>query len=267
MTLAGFGYLPDPRQDLASSYTENLAPYLVQVNAGDVDLRPFCTETNQYSMSSCAGNATADSVEILSALAGMLPVQLSRQFVYTLARNLMDSDGDGKGDIDKDDGTYIRLCFDVLAKFGICREDLPIGAGGWPYDITKVHVLPDIMAMRAATAHHIHSAYRILEQGDDKTDKVLEALRANHPVVFATQIGAELESLRGEGPVTIPKVALGGHAMIIVGHISGKGFIVKNSWGREFADQGFFFMAPEYVAWDRTQDLWVPTKGEMFKDR
>lgn len=260
-------YRPDPLDSAKPdpSFTDVLRPRLQVVSTGDVDLRPFTTDTNQYNAGSCAGNATADSVEILNAVEGLPPVQLSRLFVYTLARNFEDEDHDGKSDIDKDNGTYIRLCFEVLEKFGICREDIPTDKGGWPYDLSKLYTLPSLKAMRQATGHRIHSAYKIYETGNDRCDRVLEALRAHRPVVFGTQIDKAFENLSSDTPVGIPMNTIGGHAMIVVGYLSGLGFIVKNSWGPDWGDHGFWIMKPEYLAWDQTGDLWVPTKGSEFR--
>ena len=264
-----FGYLPDPptKQGEAPdrSFAVALSPMLSAVTAGDVDLRPYTTQTNQYSASSCVGNATTDSVEILNAIAGVPPVQLSRLFVYTLARNMADEDGDGRADIDRDHGTYIRLAFDVLEKFGICREDLAVEQGGWPYDLNRLFTLPSLKSMRAATGHRIHSSYRIDEQGEARVQRIIEALRAYHPVVFGTRIEQSFQSLAGPGPVSPPAGStIGGHAMIVVGYLQEQGFIIKNSWGPSWGENGFCIMTPEYLAWEGTTDLWVPTKGAMF---
>jgi hypothetical protein len=263
------GYLPDPPKKEGDEpdyvFSTQLAPRLTQVASGDVDLSPYTTETNQYNASSCAGNATADSIEILNAIDGLPVLQMSRMFVYTLARNMVDADGDGQGDIGTDAGCYIRNCFDVLSKFGICREDITSQQGGWPYDLSKVKVLPSIMAMRAATGHRIHSYYRITETGSDRVDKIIEALRANHPVVFGTQIDKAFESFSGGNPISPPKDAsIGGHAMIVVGYFVGQGFLVKNSWGKGWGNNGFCILTTDYLSWDQTGDLWVPTKGAMF---
>lgn len=265
MSLMKYGYRPDPPSTADKSFSMELAPRIAMVSSGDVDLRQYCTDTNQYNLGSCAGNATADSVEILNAIEGRPPVQLSRLFVYTLARNMTDADGDGKTDIDKDDGTYIRLCFDVLTKFGICREDLPVGKGGWPYDVTKVSVLPDLMSMRAATGHRIHSYYRIAETGADRVQKMLDALRSNHPVVFGTQVDAAFEKLDDQTPWARTGDSRGGHAMVVVGYLTGLGFIVKNSWGPTWGVNGFCFMKLDVFFSNDTQDLWVPTLGMSFK--
>lgn len=279
-SLGRFGWVEDPpkssdyvfkRGVYTPSEIPELFPRLKASHSGDVDLSNHSTESNQYRANSCGGNATADAVEVLNSVEGRPHVQLSRLFVYTMSRNFMDMDYDGRSDINRDEGTYLRLCLEVLSKFGICREDLDISQGGWPYEIDRLgrvkrlYRLPTLKAMRAATGHRIHSYYRIVSTGQDRLDEVLAALRSNHPVIFGTLVNQSFVDLRNSGPVGPPEGATkGGHAMIILGYISGKGFLVKNSWGREWADSGFCFMTPEYIAWSKTSDLWVPTRGVTF---
>ena len=260
-----FGYRPDPPSAKDRSFSTDLAPKLQAVNQGDVDLRKYCTDSHQHELGACAGNSTADSVEILNAIEGRPPVQLSRLFVYTLARNFMDLDRDGKGDIDQDDGTFIRLCFEVLSKFGICREDVPAGQGGWPYDVSKVSTLPDLRAMRAATGHRIHSYYRIRETGAERISKMVEALRSNHPIVFGTQIDQAFQDLKDFMSWSRKGEAKGGHAMVVVGYLANQGFIVKNSWGKKWGEDGFCLMKLDVFFSPDTQDLWVPTRGTDFR--
>lgn len=283
-SLGKFGWFKDPPKGSEEKpdyvfrrdeYTPPEVPELLSklkfVHSGDVDLTPHTTQSNQYKAGSCAGNSTADAVEILNSIEGRPKVQLSRLFVYTMARNFMDMDYDGRSDINKDDGTFIRLCFDVLSKFGICREDVSKKEGGWPYkvdsygNVEDLYVLPGLKAMRKATGHRIHSYYRITATGDDRLDEIISALRSNHPVVFGTLVNSAFIDLRNEGPVGPPSGATrGGHAMIVVGYISGKGFIIKNSWGIDWGSDGCCIMRPEYLTWSETQDLWVPTMGVTF---
>lgn len=242
---------------------------LPAVSSGDMDLSKYTTDSHQFALSACAGNATADSVEVLNRIEeellaiaeGRAPAptpELSRLFVYSMSRMLHDDDGDGKNDLNRDEGTYIRLCFDVLSRFGICREET------WPYVPAKVFVSPSIRAQREAVGHRIHSYYRIRSTGDARLEEILSALRANHPVVFGTLIDRAFTSLVGDTPVGIPTGAsIGGHAMLIVGYINGM-FLIKNSWGKGWGAGGFCYMRPEYLAWRNTTDIWVPTLGTRF---
>jgi C1A family cysteine protease len=80
-------------------------------------------------------------------------------------------------------------------------------------------------------------------------------------VVFGTLIDEAFRDRGGPSVVDAPKGAtIGGHAMIIVGYIGGK-FLVKNSWGKGWRQGGYAFFTPEYIAWEDTWDLWVPTLG------
>ena len=265
-----FGYKRDPmsRTEADGSTTDwwekdknvsELIGAAPQLALGDVDLRPFCTESNQYALSACAGNATADAVEIVTNVVeafkatteGRAPVfcpQLSRLFVYSLARTL-------DGSLGTDGGTYIRSCFEVLSRFGIPEETV------WPYDDSKVFVSPSMIAQRSALGHKLHSYYRIKSTGQNRLDEVVSALRAMKPVVFGTLIEESFRNVGSLAPVGPPKgTTIGGHAMIIVGFIGGN-FLVKNSWGKGWGDKGYFLMSPEYLAWDETWDLWSPTLG------
>lgn len=272
-----YGYRPDPvstkdqngsplvgnfsvqvwNQTLPDNGFDSFKAMASTIHAGDVDLSRFTTETNQYYLQSCAGNATADSLEILNAIAGKPAVQLSRLFVYSMARIMA-------GELSKDKGSYLRLCFETLSRFGICREDDQVN--GWPYDSSKIFVAPSIMAMRQATGHKISSYYRIRSEGEDRLADIISALRANHPVVFGTSITSDFEQLTGSGPVAPPigKPTVGGHAMTCVGFDSQRGFLIKNSWGRAWGQDGFCYMTPEYMTFKDTADLWVPTTGIAF---
>jgi len=252
-------YLPDPPSKNDWNFSTKLRPHLKLVSTGDVDFRHACTDTNQFDMGACVGNSTADSVEVINALEGKPRIELSRMFLYTLCRNKMDSDRDGRSDIDKDDGTYIRYAFQVLSEFGICTEAM------WPYDRRKLHRMPSLLAMREAIGHKIHSYYRITETGASRVDACLAALRSNHPVVFGTQVGDTFKRTK-DGSILRPVGdEEGGHAMLMVGYLTGKGFIIKNSWGLGWGENGFCYMAPEYISWEKTRDLWVPTGGTVFQ--
>lgn len=254
--MAAYGYridLPNPKDFNFRDLFQRLTQAKVKMAAGaDVDLRPYTTPSNQYSLSSCVGNATADSVEILNAIDGKPRVELSRLFVYAMARiqhNELANDG----------GTYIRTAFYTLSKFGVCSEAI------WPYNTKKVLTSPSIMAQREALGHKIHSFYRIDSRGQQRIDEITAALRSYHPVVFGTKVAKPFMAISNLTPVKEPsKGIVGGHAMIVVGILGGN-FLVKNSWGTRWGTNGFCLMTPSYLAWNGTHDLWVPTLGAAFK--
>ncbi len=228
-----------------------------------VSLAHFTTPTQQYSIGACGANATADALEVLNARDGLPPIQLSRLFIYSMARMLQDQNGDGKNDLDKDEGTFIRLCFEVLLRFGVCREDDPIN--GWPYDTSKVFVSPSLKAQRAATSHKISDYYRIRTEGQDRINDMRAALQSGHPIVFGTQIEPSFMDLQGPDTAFRPRRETGyGHAMLCVGYDDKKGFLVKNSWGVGWRVGGFIWFHPDYMTWEATWDLWVPTKSIRF---
>ncbi len=259
-----YGYVPDPGKKRGESpdlkFATELLPLLQEAQTGDVDLRPHCTNTSQGGLPSCVGNATADSVEIISSIQGHPKVQLSRMFVWTLARNLMDLNGDGKSDVKVKSGTHIRLAFQVINKFGICLEEY------WPYDPSKWDVLPSLKAMLKATSRKIKGYYRIDGVGEHRIDQILKALWGQHPVVFGTQIDKAFGSHKGTSTLRAPKAPyVGGHAMVVVGYDRQKGFIIKNSWGTKWGDGGYAYVGEDFLRTSKTKDLWVPTMGHNFK--
>jgi hypothetical protein len=263
-----YGYKIDPRTKTApdgtetdlwaldQKYSTSLKPFLATASSGDVDLTKFCVTMDQGRLQSCVGNGTAESVEILNNIAGYTPTPLSREFIYALARNEEeDETNPGHTMLERDEGAHIRCAFDVLSRYGVCDEYI------WPYDESKVFTSPSLMAQRQALGHKIHSYYRIDHTGNDRLDDIVTALRQQHPVVFGTAITQAFESLVGLGPVDKPKATtVGGHCMVVVGYINGM-FLIKNSWGTTWGERGFCLMTPDYLAWNGTSDIWVPTLG------
>lgn len=218
---------------------------------GIVDLRNMCSPVeDQGHLGSCVGNAVVSALEMLQIRDGSFHTDLSRLFIYYNSR-LMHQDQD------KDAGTFIRLAMGTLSSLGTCSENK------WPYDVSKVFVRPSWGSYREAYANKISSYYRIYGFGEDRIEQIKHALQSKHPVVFGMLVDDDYSNVGRDGMVSMPKQNrgnTGGHAQLIVGfNDSTKRFIVRNSWGRYWGDNGYAYVPYNYLDASDASDFWTPT--------
>jgi len=208
---------------------------------------------DQGGLSSCVANATNMSLQILMNIENGSYKTLSRLMSYWNARLVT-------GDTDKDQGTFIHLCFGELMTLGVCEET------AWPYMEAEVNSQPPLLAYKEGNDNTINAFYEITSTDAQRLSDVELAIRANHPVVFGTEVGQELENYDGN-PNTVfdpPTTSLGGHAITIVGvrtNAAGqKEFMIRNSWGENWGLNGCVWFSAEYITYAGTDDLFVPTQ-------
>jgi C1A family cysteine protease len=214
---------------------------------------------DQGQLGSCVANSTCGALEILQGVEGVTITPLSRLFVYWNARSY-------DHDTNVDQGTFIHNAFDSLMRFGICPES------EWPYVEAAVFTQPPTQAYKVASDNEVplSNFYRIDSTGDQRIADVEMAIRANHPVVFGTQVSQQYESWTGGTNVWQPPTnPAGGHAQCIVGVRRNPDiqFLVRNSWGTGWGDTnypGHAWFSSAYIAADMTNDLWVPTRVEAL---
>ncbi len=219
------------------------------------DLRSYASPRhNQLNSSSCVAQSVVKALELkrIQIFGKDSHVDLSRLSVYYLAREMMNP-----SETNRDNGTYISYAAEVLKKFGVCEEKL------WPFDLTKVFVPPDWMAMRRSYLHKIDEHYKIYSSGDDRVNDVIEALSSGCPVVFGTKIDSKWSSYNGNEPLSIIKdKSIGGHATVLEGWDPQKGvFYGENSWGENWGIDGFYEMRPEVISSDMSADFVVIEAG------
>jgi len=94
-------------------------------------------------------------------------------------------------------------------------------------------------------------------------------LKMGNPVVFGTLVGQTWFDYEANSPalaVTTPDNSKGSHAICIVGYVDGK-FIIENSWGVDWGDNGYGWLQPEVIASDYSQDFWTIVDGsEVWYD-
>lgn len=256
------GHLPDPDDDKYWSFGAQLRPHLAP-SPGDADLRPYSSpRQDQGDTNTCVAQATVKALENLERQhlcqqRGISPDRLgpddhhnlSVLALYYLCRERMNPPT-----VHEDSGTYPALACECLRAFGVCTE------AAWPYDPAKLLRAPSVMALRDAYVHKVSAYYRITETGAARVQSVLDALRSNYPVVYGTNIGNNWRNYKAGQVLQLPAASLGGHATHLVGWDNRAGaFIGENSWGADWGDDGFYWLAPEVIADASSRDFWVIT--------
>jgi C1A family cysteine protease len=252
------GYKPDPR-DPRDKTTNNLR-FLAEMTKLTASLNneyripEYTPISDQGRLSTCVANAVCDALEILIGVEDpRRVVQLSRLMNYYNARSY-------SRDTDKDEGTYIRYAVDSLKRLGVCPES------DWGYDPSRVNVQPPIRAYQKSLDNKINSYFRVDGVGTTRCDVVEQAIRANHPVIFAAPVSNEFtRHFVADNTVwNLPTNYVGYHAMIVVGvrrASSGRQFLVRNSWSSNWGDRGHCWFSEQYMGSQDVNDMWMLTRA------
>lgn len=261
-TIAIWGWEEDPVS--AEDWSFDASPMAAgSVPSGAIDNAPFFKDiSNQLWLPSCVANATADCWEaacvhdkvtagVSLANARSAVPDLSRMFIWWNARNMMDPPRQN----DPTKGTYNRLAVEVIARFGVPPE------ADWPYDPNLSTTRPSIKSFRNARQFTTKAFYSI-DTGDmsKRIEHVIKACKSGHNVLFGTIINASFQNYES-GTIARPIGSSGRHAMVICGYDGHSRFKVRNSWRKEWGEDGYCWMSEDYIAWKQTKSLWVPTKG------
>jgi hypothetical protein len=214
-----------------------------------VDLRGLMSPVfNQLNIGACLPSSIARGLREHYMIAnGQKYVPLATMYLYYKIREL-------EGTINEDAGGYIRDGMKAATTIGICPEAL------WPYITSKFTQKPPAEADAAAVAYKLDSYYRVYGLTNIKT-----VLAEGKPVVMGIAIYTSFESqaVADTGVVPLPDKAkeefLGGHAVLAVGYDdTKKRLIVRNSWGPEWGDKGYFYLSYDFVEDSNlVWDTWV----------
>lgn len=249
------GYLPESKEKPVTPYKsfDKSKFHFASSKIGDVDLREYSSPRHQQlTTSSCVGQSSIKALEIKRIIkyGHKAHVDLSVLDLYFGARDLMRPKM-----THIDSGTYISLACEVLKRFGVCRDKI------WPFKKENLFKPPPIMATREAYLNKIFGHYRLTKSGNDLLDDIILNLQSKNPVIFGTQVDENWFNYTSNNePLGIPEKPLGAHAMVLVGFVNGC-FIVENSWGQFWGDNGFAFVRPEVFTHKYTQDAWTILNG------
>ena len=232
--------LPDHR-DLKISFKMTNIPDVV-------DLRPqFPPVYDQGQLGSCTGNAWAAAYQFVDAKQKHDAFIPSRLFIYYNEREM-------EGTVNIDAGAIIRDGIKSIVNQGVCPET------DWPYIPSKFQVRPDSICYSSALKNQVLS-YHSVQQN---LDQLRSCLAEGFPIVFGMSVYPTFMSdiVAKTGYVTMPglkEAPEGGHAIVLVGYDKIKElFIVRNSWGSDWGDKGYFYLPNAYVTNpDLCSDFWT----------
>ena len=212
-----------------------------------VDLRTYCSPIeNQGNLGSCTGNAVAGAIELLNKRLKK-QTDVSRLFIYYYERLI-------EGTINYDSGAYIRDGIKACYKYGAPLENL------WPYDIAKFKNQPSSTAITDAAKRKVTLYERIADHNG-----CLDALSNGYPVIIGFDVYQSFvtNTVAKTGVMPYPNTRteglLGGHAVLLVGYNKSKQqYIVRNSWGTNWGDKGYFYMPFKVIQnTSMSSDFWV----------
>lgn len=197
-----------------------------------VDLRKYCTAVeDQQQSNSCVANAVVGALELLQAKSGHSNQDLSRLFLYYNSRMMHNSQG-------QDQGTFVHLSMAALIASGVCEERM------WPFSMTTIND-PPTQACYENAQNYRGVEFAEIQQGTP----LVPVLAQEIPVIIGVELPREAYTeAHKTGIMQIPPGASanhqhGRHSMVVVGYdVEQKAYIVRNSWGTQFADKGYFLM-------------------------
>lgn len=241
-----YGYVPDLPDHRDYKFNRQLnaitLPPMIDLRAQDVPV------FDQLNLGSCVFNSVISAFDFDRKKQNIYTTPGSRLFAYYNGRVI-------EGTVGYDSGAQLRDGIKALVTYGECSE-LTV-----PYDITKFKRKPTKKAYTEAAKHKIQTYHRV--DNTNITD-IKSCLAQGYPVVFGCSVYESFESpgVAATGIVPMPSMServLGGHAMKIIGYEDfSKSFIVKNSWGTRWGDQGYCRMPYDYLTTtDLADDFWV----------
>ncbi len=215
-----------------------------------VDLREHLTEVELQVGFSCVANAFAGAYEYLAKRNNGESSDVSRLYIYYNARWLEDSQ-------DEDCGSVMYKAIEGLKEYGACSEEL------WPNDETMILDEPDQESYDHGSNFKIVDAEYI----ETNLETWKQTLAEGYPISFCVNTFDSFDNCtNNKGRVTMPKASdnvrdtHGWHAMLCVGYSDpDKVFIVRNSWGAEWGDNGYCYIPYDYMMSETLNgnDSWI----------
>jgi C1A family cysteine protease len=255
----GFGWKPD----LPDLSDEKLLafPELAISPPPKVDLLAKVKMPEPYDqgmIGSCTANAVAGAVQYARMRGGKTPDFIpSRTFIYYYERL-------AENDLYTDSGAQLRNGITSVINQGVPPEDL------WPYDFAPAdpvtHVFPKNSRATTEPLEEVRSvaySYRTISYSrlDQDIMRLKKVIASGFPFIFGFRVYTNFttQTKRLTVPALNDKETPYGHAVLAVAYDDNKNaFRIRNSWGTEANDFGYFDMDYDYLTNDHLcKDFWV----------
>ena len=138
-------------------------------------------------------------------------------------------------------GTSLKAAMEILRKYGSVPESM------LPFHIaTKMYTGSGDTFFATAANYRVASYFNLRKNLNDWRNW----LATHGPIMAGVSVDATWDkatSTKGKLDTFQPKTTRGGHAICVVGYTSDKRFIIRNSWGTGWGDQGFAYASEAYI--------------------
>lgn len=232
-----FGYNTERYQGVLSKTAHPVKLHRQGLLPDHVDNRQWCPPVyNQGQLGACtAFSMTKGLREYMQRKNGEANTELSAMWMYYEERKHM-----GEQYITQDSGANMSDGMWVLENEGASPDNF------CPYVPNAFTDKPRQSAYDHAAAWKTHKTVELAD-----FDSVKTALSEGKPVVFGFTVYLRFQFIGKDGKMSMPwkfEPAMGGHAVMAVGYDdASQSLIVRNSWGPEWGDKGYFYMPYKFA--------------------
>ncbi|MEU8898273.1 C1 family peptidase [Nocardia sp. NPDC048505] len=210
-----------------------------------VDLRrDWWTIGDQEDTGSCVGWATGDGLmryHLITADRLDKNERVSPRFIWMSSKETDEFDQRPETFIEGG-GTSLKAAVEVCRKYGAVRETL------LPFHIaTKMYTGEENVFWAQAAQNKIASYFNLRKNLTN-----WKTWLANHgPILVGLGVDRTWDNATANNGVLAefaPDTVRGGHAVAVVGYQANGRFILRNSWGTAWGDNGFAYATPAYIA-------------------
>lgn len=243
-----FGWIPDTPDKRDHYFSSPIIDQIKQKLPPLVDLRKVTAPIyNQGSLGSCTAQSVAGVLQHTMLETSDVAFLPSRLFIYYNTRVIQKT-------INQDSGASLRNTIKAVAQSGYPKESL------WPHRIQDFKKKPSSAAYNDAQKRKLQSFH--YARVPQNLNSLATAIAEGNPIVFGFAVYESFSKVGKNGMMPMPKKGErvnGGHAVAIFGYDANKKvFIVRNSWGKNWGDQGYFYMPFDFALDpDHCADFWV----------